>query len=104
MASSRPSLLGLALLDDLELPPAQRGVAAVHLARSLGEEVGLLAALGAADLEDDVAPLVGVAGQQQRLEGQFEFGDLALGGVHLGAPLLAVVASGRLVEHLPGRL
>ena len=48
-------------------------------ARSRREEVGLLAALGAADLEDDVAALVGVARQQQGLEGHLELGDRGLG-------------------------
>ena len=92
-------MVGLALLDDLELPAAQGGVASVHLGQVAGEEIGLLAAFGAADLEDDVAALVGVAGQQQGLEGQFEAGHALLGGVDLLAPELAVVTA-RLVEHL----
>ena len=48
--------------------PCALGVALVHLEQVAGEEVGLLAALGAADLDDDVAAVVGVLGQEQDLQ------------------------------------
>ena len=86
----------------LELPALRAGVALVHLEEVAGEEVGLLAALGAADLDDDVAVVVGVLGQQQELELLVEAGDVGLGRVDLGAQHLAVVAVG-VGEHLPGR-
>ena len=54
--------------EHLELPAHAGGVAPVHLEQVAGEEVGLLAALGAADLDDDVLVVVGVAGQQQHLD------------------------------------
>ena len=52
----------------LELPAHPGGVGLVHLEQVAGEEVRLLAALGAADLDDDVAPLVRVLRQQEQLE------------------------------------
>ena len=96
-----PTLFGLALLDDLELPSPQRRVAPVHGREVAREEVRLLASFGAADLQDDVSPDVRVAREQEGLEVRFELGDPGFEGVHLGAPLLAVVAA-RLVEHLLG--
>ena len=62
------ALLGVRLLHDLDLPASALGVAEVHVEEVAGEEVGLLAALGAADLDDDVAAVVGILGKQQRLE------------------------------------
>ena len=47
--------------------PMRAGVAPVHLEQVAGEEVGLLAALGTPDLDDDVLVVVGVARQQQHL-------------------------------------
>ena len=43
-----------------------RGLGDVY--KRQGEEVGLLAALGAANLDDDVAVVVGVAGDEQDLD------------------------------------
>ena len=76
--------------QDLVLPTHAAGVALVHLEEVLGEEVGLLASLGAADLEDDVLLVVGVLGQEQ---------DLEL--VDHRAPDLAIIAT-RVAEHLLG--
>ena len=45
--------------------PVAAGVGQVHLEQVAGEEVGLLAALGAADLDDHVAPVVRVGRHQQ---------------------------------------
>ena len=52
--------------EHLELPAHAAGVALVHLEQVAGEEVGLLAALGAADLDDDVLAVVRVLRQQQQ--------------------------------------
>ena len=52
----------------LDLPALGRRVAGVHVVEVLGEEVGLLAALGPPDLHDHVAAGVGVAGHQQQPE------------------------------------
>ena len=46
----------------------ERGEAQVHVVEDAGEQVGLVAADGAADLHDHVATLVGVLGQQERLD------------------------------------
>ena len=88
--------------EHLELPAHAGGVGPVHLEQVAGEEVGLLAALGAADLDDDVVAVVGVAGQQQQLELVVEPVDGGLGPLDLGPHQLAVVA-GRVGVHLPGR-
>ena len=96
------TVVGFTLFDDFELPTAKCGVASIHLGQVTGEEIGLLASLGAADLEDHVASLVGVARQQQRLEHLFEAGYTRLGGVDLLTPQFAVVSAG-LIEHLSCR-
>ena len=54
--------------EHLDLEPVALGEADVHLEEVLGEEVGLLAALGPADLDDDVLALVRVLRQEQHLE------------------------------------
>ncbi len=85
----------------LEAPSLSRGVGAVHLEEVAGEQVGLLAALGAADLDDDVLAVVGVGGEQQQLDLGVERGDGGLGLVDLGPHDLAVGAR-RLGVHLAG--
>ena len=69
-----------------------RGVAQVHVVEDAGEQVGLVAAHRAADLHDDVATLVGVLGQQERLDPLLERGHQRLGLVDLLAHELALVA------------
>ena len=49
----------------VDLQPMAGGVGPVHVVQVAGEEVGLLAALGAADLDDDVAPGMGVGRDHQ---------------------------------------
>ena len=70
--------------QDLELPARALGVAGVHLEQVLGEEVGLLAPLGAPDLHDHVLVVVGVAGQQQHPQLVGQPGHGRLGVVDLG--------------------
>ena len=89
--------------EHLELPAHAAGVALVHLEQVAGEEVGLLAALGAADLDDDVLALVRVLRQEQQADLGLEPVDVGLGLRDLGAHLLAVVAV-EVGEHLPGGL
>ena len=59
--------VGRVRAEHLEAPALPAGVRPVHLEQVAGEEVGLLASLGAADLDDDVAVVVGVLRQQQEL-------------------------------------
>ncbi len=58
-------MLGRLLLEHLELQAVALGEALVHAEEIAGPEVGLLAALGALDLDDHVATLVRVAWQEQ---------------------------------------
>ena len=67
-----PVLVGLVLGQHLDLPLVHRGVAQVHVVEVAREEVGLVAADGAADLHDHVAALVGVLRQQQGLHALLE--------------------------------
>ena len=60
--------------------PLAGGEALVHAEEVAGEEVGLLAALGAADLDDDAAVVVRVLRQQQQLELRLQPLDVGLGG------------------------
>ena len=83
--------------------PVPGGVGEVHLAEVAGEQVGLLAAFGAADLDDDVAPGVRIRRHHQvgelgggRLEGVVGDGELLLER--------AALVVGRLGEQLPGGL
>jgi hypothetical protein len=88
-------------------PPRSDGsvprTSTVHLVEVPGEQVGLLAALGAADLDDDVAVVVGIAGQQQDAELVGEPGDRSLRGVDLGPEDVALVSHG-VRKHALGHL
>ena len=86
-----------------DLPAHAPGVALVHAEQVAREEVGLLAALGAADLDDHVLAVVRVLGQEQHLQLRLEPLDVGLGAGHLAAHLLAIVAV-EVAEHLLGRL
>ncbi len=52
----------------VDAQPVAGGVGAVHVVQVAGEQVGLLATLGAADLDDDVAPGVRVGRDHQRAQ------------------------------------
>src|SRR3989454_6363180 len=60
--------LGGALRDDLGLPALPLGVARVHAEQVGGEERRLVAAGAGADLEEDIALVVRVPGQQRLLQ------------------------------------
>ena len=79
VTSSKPPRSDAVEPEHLELPALAGGEALVHLEQVAGEEVGLLAALGAADLDDDVAVVVRVLGQQQQLQLGLEPLDVGLG-------------------------
>src|SRR5690606_35841715 len=69
---------GLAHRGDLHLPALGLGVAAVHAEEIGREERRLLAARPRADLEEDVALVVGILGQEEDLDLAFDLGDLGL--------------------------
>ncbi len=58
--------------DHLDLPALVRGIALVHAEEIAGKERGLVAAGAGADLEDDVALVHRVLGQQRQLDLSFE--------------------------------
>ena len=60
--------LGRRFGDDLDLPAAALGEARVHAVEAPGEQRRLVAARPGADLEEDVALVVGVARQQHALQ------------------------------------
>ena len=83
-----PSDAGVVAVHDLDLPAAPLGVALVHPEELGGEERGLVAAGAGADLQEDVAGVVRVPGEQEDLELLLDrleaFGErCALGGGHL---------------------
>ena len=87
----------------VHLPALRLGEGQVHLEELPGEQVGLLAALGTADLHDDVLALVGVARRQQVGELGLEGGDARLGLGSLGLQRLGLGGRG-LAEQLDGRV
>ena len=58
--------------QDLDLPAAPLGVARVHAEELRGEQRGLVATRAGADLEDDVALVVGIARHEQHLQALVE--------------------------------
>jgi len=74
-------VLALALGDDLDLPAAPFGIARIHAEQVAGEQCRFVAAGAGADLEEDVAVVVGVRGQQQFLQLQLQRVATGLGGL-----------------------
>jgi hypothetical protein len=87
--------------ENLGLEAAALGVVLVHPEEVAGPEIALLAALGALDLDDHVAALVGVAGQQQLLEPGLELRAAGVFLGDLGAEVFAHLVVGIAVEHFP---
>ena len=81
--------------EDLDAEALALGVADVHLVEVPGEEVGLLAALGAADLDDHVLAVVGVLGQQQKLSSSSSSSMRVLGSLDLPLEHLALAPGQR---------
>ncbi len=86
---------GVVAVHDLDLPPAALGVALVHAKQGGGEKSRLLSSRARADLEKDVARVVGIARQQEHL--QLLFGARELLGQ------LRPLDRGHLVELVAGR-
>ncbi|SIN00835.1 Uncharacterised protein [Mycobacteroides abscessus subsp. abscessus] len=93
-----PAQVGLVGGDDLRLPPLRLGVAGVHAQQVGGEQRGLGPALPALDLEDDVAPVVGVPGDQQAAQALLGLGQPRLQLLELRGHLRV------LLGHLPSGL
>ena len=86
----------------LDLQAVALGEVLVHAVEVAGPEVGLLAALGALDLDDDVAALVRVVREQELLDPAFEHRELGFLVGQLRPPGLALGRIGRALEQLPG--
>ncbi len=86
--------------DDLGLPAVPLGVAHVHAQQIAGEQSGFVAAGAGADLEEHVALVVGIAGQQRRLQFAFQCGDPHL---RRGALLVGERAHRRIVREFGRR-
>ena len=79
------------LLDHLDLELSVLGVAQVHVVEVTREEVGLLAAFGTTDLDDDVSAVVGVLGQEERLDLVLQAGRFALRAIDFGSQLVTLI-------------
>ena len=75
--------LGLAVVQQLNRPALGGSVHRVHPEQAVGKQGALLAADAAADLHDDVLPVVGVLGQEQDAELVLQCLALLLGGLIL---------------------
>ena len=96
----QPVPVGGALGEHLDLPAPAVGVADVHVVQVPGEEVRLLPALGAADLDDHVAAVVGVLREQERPQPLLERFDVASAASSRPGPLRRSVA-GRVLHISP---
>ncbi len=89
-------MLALTLGEDLDSPALLLGIARIHAEQIAGKDRRLVAAGAGADLEEHVAPVVGVLGQQHALQVGFKrlklglgFGNLLLGHLaHVGITVL----------------
>ena len=93
-----PIALGGTLLDDLDLEAPVRCVAQVHLVKVAGEQVRLFSALRPTDLHDDRTAVIGVLGQQQRLELVFNDRHGLRGTIEFPPHFLALVGFSPVVE------
>ena len=87
----------------VHLPALPLGVGQVHVEELAGEQVRLLAALGAADLHDDVLAVVGVRRRQQLGQLLAEGRDAPVGLSHLGVQRLCL-GRGGLLKQLDGHV
>ena len=92
------AVFALVLGEDLDSPALALGVARVHAEQVAGEDRRLVATGAGADLEEHVAAVVGVLGQQHALQAGLQLdqllaglGDLFLG--HLAQVRVAVLSS-----------
>ena len=95
--------LGLAKIQHLDSPAAViGGITLVHVEKVLGEQVRLLASLGATDLDDDVATVIGVPRHQKVTQLGLELHDPCLSGTLLVSTELAFCPNrggGQLTGH-----
>ena len=94
------AVIGGLARQHLGLEAAALGVVLVHPVEVAGPEIPLLAALGALDLDDHVAALVRVAGQEQFLDPGFELGAARLLLGDLGPDVLPHLVVGVAGEEL----
>ena len=90
------------MIEHLHAPAATLGVGAVHGEEISSEQVGLLAALGAADLHDHRPSGIGVGRNEQGAHPQGECFELVARGVDLIAELASLGVVGRLEEGFGG--
>ncbi len=88
--------------EDLDLPAAARREALVHLEEVTCKDGRLVAASGAADLDDGVLLVVGVAGDEHDLDLVLETRELGLVGGEVLLQHLLLVRVGGLAQHLLG--
>ena len=98
-----PAHVGRLAVEDLELPAVGVGIALVHVEQVGGPEVALLAAFSAADLDDDVLALVGIAGHEQLADPRVERGEVRFLGLELAGEVVAHLGVVLVGEHLPRR-
>ena len=79
--------------EDLRAPALGLGVALVHAKEVSGEEGGLLAAGAGLHLDDGIAGVVGVPGDERVLKGRLGLGESLLQAGYLGAEELGVLSS-----------
>ena len=68
-------MLGVACRQDLHLPALECGIALIHPEQVAGEQRRLVAAGAGPDLDDDIALVGGVLGQQQQAESLLRLAD-----------------------------
>src|SRR5579864_4516017 len=86
--------LRLAGVEDLYLPALQLGVLHVHAHEVSRPEVGLLAAFGAADFQNDVSAVIGIAWAEKAVQTFDDLVDLRFdGGELLSRERLKVLVS-----------
>ena len=81
--------IALVGVDDLDVPALALGVAAVHAVEVAGEEGGLVAAGGGADLDDDVLVVVRAFRDEGAAQFGFEFRDLRFVSVSISSRAMA---------------
>ena len=77
------AMLSQAFADHLYLPPSQLSITAVHPKQITGKQGGLIATGPCADLEENILVVVGIPGQQQLLQIQFQLFFLPAGLLYL---------------------
>ena len=85
--------------DDLDLPALTLGIARVHAEQVRREQRRLVAARAGADFEEDVALVVGIPGQQHRLQFGLERHQASLGRAAL---LVGEIAHLRVAREFGG--